>query len=107
MATIEQRLRAVEKRSQVHNEQIQALFGDTKALSFVAESIGRAFGADNKAALKKIILSLRRYEKFAHDLNEHGMTIARLRATYEFFEGRTATGAVPPSPGGIKPQPRK
>lgn len=103
MATVEQRLSALEKRAAAQREQIQALFGDTKALSIIAEAIGAAVAADNKALLRTIILNLRQYEKFGRDLNEHDLTIARLRSTREFFEGRLdkATGGAPhPSSGG-------
>lgn len=98
MADIEHRLKALEKQTRNQREQIQALFGDTKALTIIIDSLGAAICANNKPLLRTVILNLRQFETFSRQQNEHEATIVRLRTMREFFEGRLnkADGVVPP-----------
>lgn len=88
MADVEKRIAALEKKSRNDAERIQALFGDTKALSLVVDSLGAAVCADNKPLLRTIIKNLKLFEDDARSLNEHDLTIARLRSSRKFFESR-------------------
>lgn len=88
MAEIEERLTELEKRIRADAEKIQALFGDTQGLILVVESLGAAVCAGNKPLLRTVIANLKTFEDNARLLNEHDLTIERVRHSREFFESR-------------------
>ncbi len=88
MTDIEKRLKALEKRARADTERWNALFGDTKALSLIADAIGAAICANNKPLLRTVIKNLQSFENAARIQNEHGLTIDRLRHARQFYEAR-------------------
>jgi len=88
MPTIEQRLKALEKRARTDDERWQMLDAQTKAIRCIFHCIGAPIIADHPELGRKIIKNLRTYEKAARTQNEHSVAIREYRKMREFFSER-------------------
>lgn len=95
MPDIEQRLKALEKRTRADDERWRMLDEHTKAVALIRRAISAPICATMPSILPTIIENLRTAEKEARALNAHAKMIVEIRSARKVFEEVAKKGGRP------------